>query len=94
MSGGLRDRLISFGRWIRCRCSQCVTGLGSLLRRLHRPRTGVSKMPESESSDELKYYVITLGIVVAVPGRIVQLQSDSHPSHCARLRLIVGGETH
>jgi uncharacterized protein (DUF983 family) len=65
--------------------------------------------PESESGGDLKYHVIVLGIVVAVllaavvalfirsaplPGRIVQLQSDSYPSRCARLRLIVGSEAH
>ena len=70
MSGGLLDRLVSFGRWIRGRCSQCgardwAADYGGYT--VPEPvcrRCGYR--PQSESSDDLKYHVITLGIVVAV----------------------------
>ena len=70
MSRGLPDRLVSFGRWIRGRCSQCgardwaASYDGYTVPEPVCPRCGFR--PESESGGDLKYHVIGLGISVTV----------------------------
>ena len=70
MSGGLLDRLASFGRWIRGRCSQCGAGDWAASYDGYTVLEPVCRRcgyrPESESSGDLIYRLIALGIIVTI----------------------------
>ena len=70
MNGGVLDRLVSFGRWIRGRCSQCgardwaASYDGNTVPEPGCRRCGYR--PESESSGDLIYRLIALDIIVTI----------------------------
>ena len=70
VSGGLLDGLVSFGRWIAVVAADAAPGIG-------QPPTTATPSPnrcaedadigrKNESSGDLKYHVIVLGIIVTV----------------------------
>jgi uncharacterized protein (DUF983 family) len=70
VSGGLPDRLVSFGRWIRGRCSQCgARDWAAAYDGYTVPEPvcrGCGYRPEGESSGGLIYHLIALGIIVSI----------------------------
>ncbi len=66
MSGRLPDRLVSFGRWIRGRCGQCGARAYNGYTVLEAVCRTCGYRPESESSRDLTYRLIALGIIVTI----------------------------